>query len=181
MTMETTLTTARGEMTIRPAREADALAFRDLRLEALRDHPTAYTSDYASNREKPTSYWTERLRFHRGDNTEMIYFATQGNQLVGMSGIYGQNSPKVQHSMVIWGVYVRPDWRGLHLAENLIAACIAWARPQSVKIVKLAVVTTNTAAIRCYARSGFQVYGIEPQALYYDNVFYDELLMAKTI
>jgi len=52
---------------------------------------------------------------------------------------------------------------------------------QEVKIVKLAVVTTNTGAIRCYARCGFQVYGIEPQALCYDSVFYDELLMARTI
>jgi hypothetical protein len=48
-----------------------------------------------------------------------------------------------------------------------------------VPFVKLAVVTTNTPAVRCYARCGFAVYGIEPQAICYDGVFYDELLMAK--
>ncbi len=98
-----------------------------------------------------------------------------------MCGITRQNSPKLQHSTTIVGMYVRPDWRGLQIAERLVTACVEWARTQEVKIVKLAVVTTNTRAIRCYARCGFQVYGIEPQALYYDRVFYDELLMARTI
>jgi RimJ/RimL family protein N-acetyltransferase len=45
----------------------------------------------------------------------------------------------------------------------------------------LAVVTTNAAAISCYARCGFKVYGTEPQALYYDSVMYDELLMARIL
>jgi RimJ/RimL family protein N-acetyltransferase len=69
----------------------------------------------------------------------------------------------------------------LRLADGLVAACVNWARTLGVRIVKLAVVTTNTAAIRCYARCGFRVYGVEPQALYYDGVFHDELLMARTI
>ena len=50
-----------------------------------------------------------------------------------------------------------------------------------VLIVKLGVSTTNTPAIRCYARCGFTIYGIEPKAVCYDGVFYDELLMAKAI
>jgi RimJ/RimL family protein N-acetyltransferase len=40
------------------------------------------------------------------------------------------------------------------------------------------VVTTNPAAIRCYTRCGFEVYGIEPQAIRYDGKNYNELLMA---
>jgi RimJ/RimL family protein N-acetyltransferase len=48
-------------------------------------------------------------------------------------------------------------------------------------VVKLGVITTNTPAIRCYARCGFTVYGIDPKVIYYDGVFYDELLMARPI
>lgn len=48
-------------------------------------------------------------------------------------------------------------------------------------IVKLAIVTTNTPTIRCYVRCGFSVYGIEPRAIYYDGVFYHELLMVKEV
>jgi len=111
----------------------------------------------------------------------MIYFAVHEQRLVGMCGIYRANSPKIQHSATVVGMYVRPDWRGSHIAGGLVNACLDWAHAQEVKIVKLAVVTTNTRAIRCYARCGFRVYGIEPQALYYGGVFYDELLMARTV
>jgi RimJ/RimL family protein N-acetyltransferase len=178
--MDTPITTPRGTVTVRPAREEDAPAYRDLRLEALRNHPEAFSSDYAANLARPMTFWTERLQFNSTDSAAMIYFAVHDQQLIGMCGITRTNSPKIQHSANIVGMYVRPDWRGFRIAEGLVTACVDWARTRDVKIVKLAVVTTNTGAIRCYARCGFQVYGIEPQALYYDGVFYDELLMART-
>ncbi len=173
------ITTARGTVAIRTAREEDAAAYRDLRLEALRNHPEAFSADYAENLAQPMSYWTERLAFNSTDSAHMIYFADHHEQLIGMCGISRTNSPKVQHSAMIFGVYVRPDWRGYRIAEELITACVDWARTRDVKIVKLGVATTNTPAIRCYARCGFHVYGIEPQALYVDGMFYDELLMAR--
>ncbi len=179
--MDTPITTPRGTVTLRSAREEDAPAYRDLRLEALRNHPEAFSSDYAANLAKPMTFWVERLRFSSADSAVMMYFAVHDQQLIGMCGITRTNSPKTWHSANIVGMYVRPEWRGLRIAEELVTACVDWARTQEVRIVKLAVVTTNTRAIRCYARCGFQVYGIEPQALYYDGVFYDELLMAWTI
>jgi RimJ/RimL family protein N-acetyltransferase len=179
-TMDTPITTPRGTVTIRSAREEDAPAYRDLRLEALRNHPEAFSSDYAANLAQPMTFWADRLRLNSPDSAVMIYFAVHDPQLIGLCGITRTNSPKIQHSATIVSMYVRPDWRGLRIAEGLVTACVDWARTRDVKIVKLAVVTTNTRAIRCYARCGFQVYGIEPQALYYDGVFYDELLMART-
>lgn len=78
-------------------------------------------------------------------------------------------------------MYVKAEWRRLHIAERLIEECHAWAQTQGVKILKLAVTTANTSAIRCYSRCGFTAYGIEPKAIWVDEVFYDELLMAKPI
>ena len=123
------------------------------------------------------TYWVERPRFN--DGTGMMYFAVHAQQLIGLGGIIRANSPKTQHSATIVGMYVQPDWRGFRIAEGLVTACVEWAQSVNIKVVKLAVVKTNTCAIRCYARCGFQIYGVEPQALYYDQVFYDELLMAR--
>jgi RimJ/RimL family protein N-acetyltransferase len=50
-----------------------------------------------------------------------------------------------------------------------------------MRLVKLAVVTTNASAIRCYIQCGFRVYGVEPQVIYYDGVYYDELLMSREV
>lgn len=174
-----TLTTPRGKITFRPAQAADVSAFRNLRLEALHNHPESFSSDYAANYAYASTFWTERLRSLGSEGT--IYFAAQNNGLIGMCGIHRGDSPKTRHSATIWGVYVQSGWRGLHIAEELIAKCSGWAQAQEIKVIKLAVINTNTSAIRCYARCGFKVYGIEPQAIHYDGVMYDELLMARMI
>jgi len=175
------IATPLGTVTIRPASEADASAYRDLRLEALRNHPTAFSSDYAANLAQPMTFWMERLRANGAEGGVKLYFAVHDRQLVGMCGIARSDSPKTRHSATIVSMYVRPDWRGFRIARDLLAACVDWATAQGIKIVKLAVVTTNVEAIRCYAAFGFQVYGSEPQALCYEGVCYNELLMARTI
>jgi len=166
-------------VTIRPGTEEDAPAYRELRLEALRNHPEAFSSDYAENLAKPLSFWTERLRSGNPDNAVMMYFCVRDEQLIGMCGITHTNSLKSQHSAYIVSMYVRPEWRGLRIAEELINTCLDWGRTQGIKVVKLGVTTTDAPAIRCYARCGFQVYGTEPQAICVDGVYYDELLMAR--
>jgi hypothetical protein len=50
-----------------------------------------------------------------------------------------------------------------------------------ITVVKPGVVTTNTPAIRGYARCGCAVYGLEPEVIRHGGVLYDELLMVKPI
>lgn len=179
-TVERTISTPKGTIAVRRAGEQDAMAYRELRLEALRDHPEAYASDYESNADRPPSFWQDRLRGDQADMESATYWAVHGQEPVGIGGIVRDKRVKTQHSGTIVGVYVRPAWRGLHVAEALVMAGLDWAAAQELSIVKLAVVTTNVAAIRCYARCGFQVYGVEPQVLRLpDGSSYDELLMAR--
>jgi RimJ/RimL family protein N-acetyltransferase len=63
----------------------------------------------------------------------------------------------------------------------LIQECISWAQAHGLAVMKLGVTITNISAIRCYARCGFTVYGIDPKAIYWEGAFYDELLMAKMV
>lgn len=173
------MSSSRDSIQIRLCSEADAPAFRDLRLEALKSHPEAFSADYAINEQFPLTFWSERLSQNTSSDQQAIFFAVAGGELIGMSGVRRGESPKTQHGAMIWGVYVRPGWRGHRLAERLIEACVGWARDHRVRLVKLAVVTTNIAAIRTYTRSGFAVYGVEPQAIVLADRCYDELLMVK--
>jgi len=123
-------------------------------------------------------YWQDRLR---EDENSVIFFAEHNYNLIGMTGIARGRSLKTQHSAGIWGVYVRPDWRGLHIAEGMIETCCEWAKGRDVEIIKLAVVTTNISAIRCYERIGFKTNGIEPRAILYEGQYYDEYLMSHSL
>jgi RimJ/RimL family protein N-acetyltransferase len=155
---------------------ADVESFRELRLEALRNHPTAFGQDYVEAAKRNQEYWIKTLTIN--EESEALFFAEYNSQLIGMTGIFRGLSIKGRHSATVWGVYVKPEWRGRHIAEALLRSCLAWAKDHHVAIVKLGVVTTNKPAIRVYERCGFSTYGIEPKAIYYDNIFYDECLMA---
>ncbi|HKJ39889.1 MAG TPA: GNAT family N-acetyltransferase [Anaerolineales bacterium] len=170
--------TAKGTIVIREASFADTDQFRELRLFALKDAPTAFSSDLDLNIKHSRRFWEDRLK---PDPHGIIIFAEHENQLIGMTGIRKGESSKTKHSAGIWGVYVRPEWRGLHIAEGLMDMCIEWARLRSVEIVKLSVMSTNESAIRLYERCGFTVYGTEPQALYYEDQYYDGLMMSRSL
>jgi RimJ/RimL family protein N-acetyltransferase len=167
------------EIKIRHATALDIDGFRELRLEALKNHPTAFGADYEESAARPNEHWQKRLKIDK--DHEALFFAEKEGQLIGMTGIFRGLSKKSQHDSMIWGVYVRPQWRGRHISEALVRSCLVWAKEQGLAIVKLAVVTTNQPAIRCYQRCGFTTYGTEPKALHHDGEYYDEYLMSIEI
>jgi RimJ/RimL family protein N-acetyltransferase len=160
---------------IRPAALTDLETFRQLRLEALQNHPTAFGQDYDEIVLRPSTYWEQTLKINHEERN--IFLAENNNDPIGVAGIARGLTKKIRHSASIWGVYVKPRWRGRHISEALIRACLNWALENQVSVVNLAVVTSNQAAIRVYERCGFCTYGVEPKAIFYDNQFYDEYLM----
>ena len=174
--MNRSITTPRGPIVIRDATPADAMLFRELRLEALQDSPIAFSADYQQNLNHSAKYWEDRLTLEKDEAT--ILLAEHEGKLIGMTGIARGGSPKTRHGAWIWGVYVTPEWRGLRVAEELINSCFTWARARNIVLVKLGVAATNISAIRCYERCGFVTYGTEPRAIFYQGKYYDEFLMS---
>ncbi len=170
------LKTPRGTIVIRQSNLADVWDFRELRLGALLDSPTAFSMDHEKASHQPIKYWEDTLAMD--DNESAIFLAEHERQLIGMTGIVRGRSPKTRHGADVWGVYVSSSWRGLHIAEELIHSCTVWAKARGIVILRLAVVATNKSAIRCYERCGFITYGTEPRSLLCEGKFYDEYLMA---
>jgi ribosomal protein S18 acetylase RimI-like enzyme len=173
-----TFETLRGTIIIRESTPADLMQYRDLRLSALLDSPTAFSADYELNLNQPMSFWEGRVK---PDEYGKLFFAEYESQLIGMTGIRQGELPKTRHGGYIWGVYVRSEWRGLHIAEVLIETCTNWAETREINIVKLGVMTNNTSAVRCYERCGFTTYGTEPRGILYEGKYYDEYLMSRSL
>jgi ribosomal protein S18 acetylase RimI-like enzyme len=178
MTAGNKIESDKGMIQIRPAIPADAVRLRDLRMEALAGHPQAFSSDYATASQEPLANWVERLeRYEQGVNEKLQVAEADGSLLVGMAGIFRDARSKIRHAATIWGVYVSPSWRGLQIGDGLVKANLEWAASHEVVFVRLAVISNNVPAIRCYLRCGFSVYGVEPKSIFYDGCYYDELLM----
>ncbi len=170
----------RNQVTIREAQDADIDALFELHVEALRRHPEAFAAE-PEQVEGDRSGWTGRLRRNILTGMGAICLAESPDGIVAMSGIFRRALLKMQHTASIWGMYVRPEWRGQGLGERLIVANLTWARRNDVRNVRLAVVADNGPAIRCYLKQGFTVYGVEPEALYYDGRYLDELWMTRHV
>jgi len=161
---------------IRNALPEDLDGYRELRLEALKNHPETFGQDHDDAAARDQEYWKNTLKVNAKEKA--LFVAVQDSQLIGMSGIYRHLSPKSRHGATIWGVYVRLPWRGKHISESLVSSCLAWAREEGLAIVKLAAVTSNIPAIRAYQRCGFTIYGTEPKVICHDGRYYDEYLMS---
>jgi len=166
-----------ADVRIRATKRDDGLRLRELRLEALRGNPLAFTADLAESENKPPDHWDDLAARGAGAGKEVIVVAESAGQLIGMTGVYTPPQPKLAHAGTIWGVYVREGSRGRGIGEAMIHAALDWARAKELVTVRLSVVASNHSAKRCYERCGFAVYGVEPMAVQWEGQYYDEFLM----
>lgn len=159
---------------IRPLTEADATAYRSLRLQALRDHPEAFGASYEDEVARSLEMTARRLD---GGPLNRVFGAFAGDDLVGTAGfIVPDRSLKSCHKGLLVGVHVAPAHRGHGLGRALVTAVIDHARAHVV-LLQAGVGVANTPALRLYESLGFRHYGREDKALRVDGVFIDEALI----
>jgi ribosomal protein S18 acetylase RimI-like enzyme len=163
-----------ADIQIRRVTPADAALYRGIRLEGLQRHPEAFGSTFEFESAQAESWFAERLA---GSD---VLGAWRGTDLVGIVGFRVQQGVKVAHKGVLWGMYVKPEFQKTGTARRLVDALIDIASAR-VELVQLEVWEGNAAARRLYASAGFVDYGIEINALKQNGVYYNEVLMAKSL
>lgn len=161
-------------MTIRLLTADDAEIYRQLRLQALRESPTAFASSYEHEAALALREFAARLRLH-GDPANGIFGAFgDANALIGMIGFVRENRPKRAHIGSVYSMYVVPERRGRRIGAALLDTAIAHARQLGLRQIVLAVNANNAAASGLYRSRGFQRFGLERDALFIDGTYFDE-------
>ncbi|MBN8574698.1 MAG: GNAT family N-acetyltransferase [Candidatus Kapabacteria bacterium] len=148
---------------IRRVRIDEAAQFRDLRLASLQEMPDAFASSYEEEEHWTAEFYAERQR-SQPDN--FIIGAFDNTTLVGMVGFFRERFRKTRHVGIIWGMYVRPEYRRQNIGEKMLHYLLDEARTvQGIEQVHLGVVSTIYPAKSLYEKCGFQLFGEEKNAM----------------
>jgi len=168
---------------IRVLTEADAVAYRALRLRALCEDPEAFGSTYAQEAARPLAVTQARLQVP--DNATFGAYegesdgAGGSSTLVGIVTLIRQDGAKDRHKTEMVGMYVASEARGRGIGRLLAQAVIARAQATAgVEQIHCTAVTVNAAALSLYRTLGFESYGIERHALKVGDRYWDEELLA---
>ncbi|WP_274365975.1 GNAT family N-acetyltransferase [Paenibacillus thermotolerans] len=164
-------------MNIRVLNESDAQLYQQLRLNALKTNPEAFGSTY--EREAGFSLETVSERLRPSEEKFALGAMDRNGRLAGTVTFVRETGPKTRHKGNIYGMYVVPEVRGKGVGKSLLLELIGMARHcDGLEQLHLTVVSANDSAIKLYKSLGFEVYGIERDALKFNGQYFDEELMA---
>lgn len=155
--------------------ETDVDRLREIRLEALKTNPEAFSADLAIEEALTPQQWLQRF-------VNTAWFAsTEGGAWRGI-GAYSKRSrsAKEAHTGWIGSIYVRPQHRRKGVAGALLEALIEHAANEVDQVI-LTVNAENKSAIALYERHGFRTYGRMPRSLHIDDRYYDEVEMIRAV
>jgi len=92
---------------------------RELRLEALRDHPLAFTADLAESESHALDYWRDLARRADGEGNELLLVAEARGELKAMAGVY---TPKtlMDTDAELWERHIRINQFGCFLGMKAV-------------------------------------------------------------
>jgi ribosomal protein S18 acetylase RimI-like enzyme len=159
-------------MSIRILTSADAAAFRELRLRALKGHADAFTSSFEEDVKKPLSATEQRIA---GQDGNVFWGAFVDGRLQGIVGLVREARAKSRHKADVVAMYVAPEFRRRGMARALLQAVIDYARNEArVEQLVLTVTRSNQAAAKLYKAAGFVTFGLEPHAIKVAGEYFDK-------
>ena len=133
---------------VRATTITDWQALREIRLQALRDAPYAFSSTHAREAAFADDEWHRRAT----RDGSFLAFLPEVSP-AGLGGGYLAAPDKAE----LVGMYVRPQARGRGVGEAIIEAVAGWAIQQGAATMHLWVTETNKPARMLYERCGFTV------------------------
>ncbi len=134
--------------------------YKDLRLRALADSPTAFGSTLAEEQKRTDAEWSNRLAAGTDSGMDLPIMAEVEQKLIGLAwGRINRSNPDAANLYQMW---VAPGHRRLGIGKMLLEAIVAWAKAKNVSSLNLDVTFRESPAMRFYTTAGFEPSG-EPQ------------------
>ena len=134
----------------------NALVFKDVRLHALKESPTAFSSTYAKEAQISDEEWIQRAVRWSSDGA-VGFLAHEEDRACGMVFCFESEHDRGQGHIV--SMWVDPEFRLAGVGRLLILSVAAWAKDRPMRELKLMVTSVNHGAVAFYERLGFRMSG----------------------
>jgi ribosomal protein S18 acetylase RimI-like enzyme len=141
---------------IAPIHPGNVSTFKDVRLRALLDTPSAFGSTYERERELSDAEWMGRAMRWNGERGIGFLAIDDGIGCGIVGSILDEDDATVATLVSMW---TAPTHRRQGIARRLVDAVMAWARSRKVTVMRLMVTSGNAAAISFYEQLGFACTG----------------------
>lgn len=150
--------------------------YHQIRIEGFEQQEREFRFSSQDEIKLPKNVVIERLK------SDFIVGSYYDGHIVGIAGITRFVGSKLKHRALLWGMYVRPQYRGKNVANAIISSLINHSTDVGIESIVLTVVSSNLHAINFYKKWHFIPYAIDPYAVKLNNDDYlDEVLMVRRI
>lgn len=139
-----------SEITVRALTEDEWETYRSLRLEALQESPDAFVADHAAESAEPEDFW--RARMSRSDRL----VAEADGDRVGVVSIGAADEGHADTAGQLFGLWVRPEWRGRSVAATLVRQSAKIAESKGLTQLFYWVGSDNGRAVAFASSFGFR-------------------------
>jgi ribosomal protein S18 acetylase RimI-like enzyme len=142
-------------MRIQVMQASDWREYRDIRLTALKDAPSAFASTWQQEAARSPEEWRERAERSQDGQAQIIVVAVDDNgSWTGLAGGYRPGDDGADAELI--SMWVAPDCRGGGVGHALARAVVSWAEEHGDSVIGLWVNAANRPAISLYERLGFR-------------------------
>lgn len=142
-------------MRIYTVQRRDWREYREIRLAALKDTPSAFASTWQEEASLTPPQWMERAqRSQDGKTLTIVVAVDDAGRWVGLVGGYRPSGQGVDAELI--SMWVAPDCRGSGIGIELLRGVLAWAEAHGASTIGLWVNKANRAAISLYDKAGFR-------------------------
>jgi ribosomal protein S18 acetylase RimI-like enzyme len=132
----------------------NALVFKQARLTALRDTPSAFSATYDAECRLTDAEWVQRASAWSGGRST-AYLAMDTGSACGIVGGFLDPEDEIRAQLV--SMWVAPSHRRAGVGSQLVNAIADWARAEGAGLLRLVVTSNNHRAIQFYQRLGFAI------------------------
>jgi ribosomal protein S18 acetylase RimI-like enzyme len=139
-------------ITLDPITAQNVPLFREVRLCALRDTPSAFGSTYEKELQLTDADWLERALRWNGEKG-IGFLAMDGSVGCGIAGSFLDEDDRTRAHLI--SMWTAPTHRQQGVGRLLVNEIAIWARLRGADLLRLMVTSSNDAAMLFYERLGF--------------------------